>query len=174
MIRRCKRCSFGNVGEGTFCAQCGIQLPPATWWRQHNTLLTLSIIGGFFALCGLCGLLGRLEEKSPNSFSSSVSSPTPPSKSPSPSVSPNPIASPSPTTIVPKVETAKSKETKTQNQNSVIPPTVEASETKTKSTAPKSKPRLSSAGGYIRGPRGGCYYYSSGGSKVYVDRSLCN
>jgi hypothetical protein len=26
----------------------------------------------------------------------------------------------------------------------------------------------------IRGPRGGCYYYSSSGRKVYVDRSLCN
>jgi hypothetical protein len=27
---------------------------------------------------------------------------------------------------------------------------------------------------YIRGPRGGCYYYSGSGRKVYVDRSLCN
>lgn len=27
---------------------------------------------------------------------------------------------------------------------------------------------------YYRGPRGGCYYYSSSGKKVYVDRSLCN
>ncbi len=28
--------------------------------------------------------------------------------------------------------------------------------------------------GYIRGPRGGCYYYSGSGRKVYGDRSLCN
>jgi hypothetical protein len=28
--------------------------------------------------------------------------------------------------------------------------------------------------GYIRGPRGGCYYLSGSGRKVYVDRSLCN
>ena len=28
--------------------------------------------------------------------------------------------------------------------------------------------------GYITGPRGGCYYLSSSGRKVYVDRSLCN
>lgn len=34
--------------------------------------------------------------------------------------------------------------------------------------------RSSSGRGYIRGPRGGCYYYSSSGRKVYVDRSLCN
>lgn len=27
---------------------------------------------------------------------------------------------------------------------------------------------------YIRGSRGGCYYLSSGGTKMYVDRALCN
>ena len=27
---------------------------------------------------------------------------------------------------------------------------------------------------YIRGPRGGCYYISGSGRKVYVDRSMCN
>ncbi len=27
---------------------------------------------------------------------------------------------------------------------------------------------------YHTGPRGGCYYYSASGSKVYVDRSYCN
>ena len=27
---------------------------------------------------------------------------------------------------------------------------------------------------YIRGPRGGCYYVSGSGGKVYVDRSMCN
>lgn len=32
----------------------------------------------------------------------------------------------------------------------------------------------SSGRSYIRGPRGGCYYYSGSGRKVYVDRSLCN
>ena len=26
---------------------------------------------------------------------------------------------------------------------------------------------------YHTGPRGGCYYYTAGGSKVYVDRSYC-
>jgi hypothetical protein len=34
--------------------------------------------------------------------------------------------------------------------------------------------RSSSGRTLIRGPRGGCYYYSSSGSKVYVERSLCN
>lgn len=27
---------------------------------------------------------------------------------------------------------------------------------------------------YYTGPKGGCYYYSSSGKKVYVDRSYCN
>jgi hypothetical protein len=34
--------------------------------------------------------------------------------------------------------------------------------------------RAGSGRTFIRGPRGGCYYYSSSGRKVYVDRSLCN
>jgi Bacterial SH3 domain len=45
-------------------------------------------------------------------------------------------------------------------------------------SAPKrSTPRRSSSrggSGYIRGPRGGCYYINSNGNKTYVDRSLCN
>jgi len=32
----------------------------------------------------------------------------------------------------------------------------------------------SASRGYIRGPRGGCYYISGSGRKVYVDRSMCN
>jgi hypothetical protein len=37
------------------------------------------------------------------------------------------------------------------------------------------RPTRSTAGRvYIRGPRGGCYYISDSGSKVYVDRSVCN
>jgi hypothetical protein len=50
-----------------------------------------------------------------------------------------------------------------QIDNSTIK-TLKSSET----TQPKS------SGKYIRGPRGGCYYITSGGSKEYVDRSLCN
>jgi hypothetical protein len=34
--------------------------------------------------------------------------------------------------------------------------------------------RPSSGREYIRGSRGGCYYLSGSGRKVYVDRSLCN
>ncbi len=34
--------------------------------------------------------------------------------------------------------------------------------------------RKASSRKYIRGPRGGCYYWNSSGNKTYVDRSLCN
>jgi hypothetical protein len=33
--------------------------------------------------------------------------------------------------------------------------------------------RVNSSRNYILGPRGGCYYYSSSGRKVYVDHSFC-
>jgi hypothetical protein len=41
-------------------------------------------------------------------------------------------------------------------------------------TKPRTKRTAPEARRYIRGPRGGCFYYSSGGSKVYVDRGLCS
>lgn len=33
---------------------------------------------------------------------------------------------------------------------------------------------VSKRSGYIRGPRGGCYYINRNGNKTYVSRSLCN
>ncbi len=38
----------------------------------------------------------------------------------------------------------------------------------------QSAPQAAEASGYIRGPRGGCYYINSRGNKTYVNRSLCN
>jgi hypothetical protein len=41
-------------------------------------------------------------------------------------------------------------------------------------STPMPTSRSTSRSGLIRGPRGGCYYYSASGGKVYVDRSMCN
>ena len=44
-------------------------------------------------------------------------------------------------------------------------------------TAPLYSPSTttqSTSPGYIRGPRGGCYYINSRGNKTYVSRSLCD
>ncbi|MGC4231472.1 MAG: DUF3157 family protein [Niabella sp.] len=50
-----------------------------------------------------------------------------------------------------------------------------SSSKKSSTVAKKTTTRKANAGrAYYRGPRGGCYYYTSGGSKVYVDRSYCN
>jgi RNase adaptor protein for sRNA GlmZ degradation len=40
--------------------------------------------------------------------------------------------------------------------------------------APSTTPQLSTNSSYMRGPRGGCYTFSSSGRKRYVDRSICN
>jgi len=41
-------------------------------------------------------------------------------------------------------------------------------------TAPITAQQFPRSNRYIRGPRGGCYYLSVSGRKVYVDRGLCN
>ena len=38
----------------------------------------------------------------------------------------------------------------------------------------KLTPQYNAGRKYYRGPRGGCYYYSASGKKVYVDHSYCN
>ena len=42
------------------------------------------------------------------------------------------------------------------------------------SSTETSTPITGADRGYIRGPRGGCYYISGSGRKVYVDRGMCN
>jgi hypothetical protein len=45
-------------------------------------------------------------------------------------------------------------------------------ETPSYSELPKTS--SASSNGYIRGPRGGCYYINSRGNKAYAERGLCN
>jgi uncharacterized protein YgiM (DUF1202 family) len=40
--------------------------------------------------------------------------------------------------------------------------------------ATPTAPQGTQSRGYIRGPRGGCYYINSRGNKTYVDRGLCS
>jgi hypothetical protein len=46
--------------------------------------------------------------------------------------------------------------------------------TPTETDSVPEQTRSTAVRGYIRGPRGGCYYVSGSGRKVYVDRSMCN
>ena len=54
------------------------------------------------------------------------------------------------------------------------PPTRVYDDVRQSASTPMSTSRSTSRSGLIRGPRGGCYYYSASGGKVYVDRSMCN
>lgn len=53
--------------------------------------------------------------------------------------------------------------------NSSIQPRTDSTYGKTPAKTKKTNQRR-----YITGPKGGCYYINSQGSKVYVDRSYCN
>jgi hypothetical protein len=58
-------------------------------------------------------------------------------------------------------------------QRAVVRPTYRPS-TRSSSSGTGTKHISKSSRRYIRGPRGGCYYLSGSGKKVYVSRSLCN
>ena len=67
-------------------------------------------------------------------------------------------------------------------QSTIIPPPQPATQSRAAESAPKpvalssDKPATqtgTAALTYIKGPRGGCYYLSSSGAKVYVDKKNC-
>lgn len=61
-------------------------------------------------------------------------------------------------------------------QSTIVPEAKPVALAETKPTA-SSKPAASTTTGtrvYQKGPRGGCYYINSSGSKVYVDHKFCN
>ncbi len=72
-------------------------------------------------------------------------------------------------TTVPKpvAETGKSP---SSDSKAVIPSTAQPLGTEAASTSP----RTTESRTYLRGPRGGCYYLSSAGKKIYVDHGKCN
>jgi len=71
-------------------------------------------------------------------------------------------------------------------QSTVVPPPQPAQQTQSVAPAPKpaalssEKPtaetntNASTTRTYVKGPRGGCYYLNTSGSKVYVDKKFCS
>ena len=71
-------------------------------------------------------------------------------------------------------------------QSTVVPPPQPAPQTQSVAPAPKpaalssEKPtaetntNASTTRTYVKGPRGGCYYLNTSGSKVYVDKKFCS
>ncbi|MGH9947377.1 MAG: thermonuclease family protein [Pyrinomonadaceae bacterium] len=59
-------------------------------------------------------------------------------------------------------------------QSEVRPVTSQRNVEPTRTPKPDAVKTESPGPAYVRGPRGGCFYINSKGSKVYVDRSICN
>jgi hypothetical protein len=60
-----------------------------------------------------------------------------------------------------------------QNTNVNTPMRIQTAQQEASSTNGRQI-RRPTGNDYIRGPRGGCYYLSASGRKIYVDRGLCN
>ena len=69
-------------------------------------------------------------------------------------------------TVFPRTDKAESSKT--------TPATTPSVSSLQQNTPPVGSRVQRSATQYMRGPRGGCYYLSSSGRKVYVSRDLCN
>lgn len=63
--------------------------------------------------------------------------------------------------------------TETPRQQTVVPDQPSAPSLPRRESSAETPPRTTSGNrSYIRGPRGGCYYYSGSGRKVYVEPSV--
>jgi len=82
---------------------------------------------------------------------------------------PNPATQLVDHTSVPELEAAISKE----NNPTILPSESPSGQNETASPQPDKLP-ATAARKYVRGPRGGCYYITSSGTKAYVDRSACD
>ena len=66
-------------------------------------------------------------------------------------------------------------------QSTIVPPPQPATRSQSAESTPKpvelasakAAPSSSASRTYVKGPRGGCYYLNSSGSKVYVDKKNC-
>lgn len=162
----CPKCSLANRLDKVMCLHCRTPRPaissqPTFTDRQiKDGAIALGIVG----IVGLCGLMVVL---------SSVNMgprPSQPAALLAPRATPISIPSPSPTPSPAKPTNGK----KTTKQAEPVPagPPVTYGYTDPAPAAPSRRP--ATRGGYIRGPRGGCYYINRNGNKTYVDRSLCN
>lgn len=168
---RCSNCSALNPAENNFCGNCGgggmqdVLQPAPTYamsdvtTSRNSFLLLIGIVGGIVAFALICGGLrfgtpATNSQTTPRSLytNSAASSPTP-----------NPTATPG------KSNTMKPAKTPTTGPETRI-----GSAYPDSPTSPSTRRSTQNAGGFIRGPRGGCYYINGSGNKTYVSRSMCN
>lgn len=178
-MKQCPRCRAPNANDAIFCSHCGYSPPPAKTPPVVRTAqskpfplyakIYIAVVGGslFALVIGIAIFGGRIKEKKETEVKK-VAEKTVVNKSdlaPTPTPSPDSFTSkaiastpkPTPNAIVNKVETKKQIK---ENQIADAPPPI------------FTKPKTDNY--YHLGPRGGCYVYTSGGKKRYVDRSLCH
>lgn len=187
-VWECGRCHSLAPAVNNFCGNCGAHSASAIYHHnapemhphpvsnsnvvRNSWLLLGGILVGVIGLCAFAGLISSPRPAPTNSMQSSQPRPIA-----VPEASPSPASS---------LTTLKGK-ARNKKATPVPSPPIQA-ETSTP-YSPYSRPdtsqgRLSSRrgsgemtatrSGYIRGPRGGCYYINSRGNKTYVDRSRCN
>lgn len=163
----CWWCGTENKSADALCAQCGVPFDHKMQAASKPGLLgnykTLVIEAAVLLICLVVVNnnfeQAQLQEYTPTYSNSSITAPSP---------------SPTPTPT-PKQKPKQSNRRSQLDKGQPLLPTEQAPSPDIPSDALAPAPRQSGANsGYIRGPRGGCYYYSSSGRKVYVDRSLCN
>jgi hypothetical protein len=170
----CPNCGFENVHGRQTCSYCQYFNAPYQPHRfqygsapSSNTTAWVTAMGGGVALaivlgfCGICGLMSIVtpDRSAPGSVQSTKPVAVVTTPSPTPTVSPTPTRKGKKGKAANKVE---------QDPLYAVPPAVPSydRQQQTYSRQPRSN-------GFIRGPRGGCYYINSRGNKTYVDRSLC-
>lgn len=151
---QCKQCNALNLPDAEICTNCRNILIPKKKTSLWIGLVALIVV--IFLPCFCCNYLrdkgaqDRLNQPSstPNQFMSNFTNVTP---MPSPTVN----------------KSTKNVKNKLKSKSSIL------GESANNSTY--IMPKSSSGGnGYFTGPRGGCYTYSAGGRKRYVDHSYCN
>jgi hypothetical protein len=170
----CWWCGISNKSAEGICSHCDAPLDQkmqgvskAGFWGNSKTIVWEALI----LLAVLITLISNLEK-----FGQAESTPS----------YSNPVtrSSPSPTPSSTPKSKQKSSSHRSQSINKEYPllptenapsPNIQADtlSPNSRTTIIPKRSSTSSSSGYILGPRGGCYYYSSSGSKVYVDHSYC-
>jgi len=161
----CWWCGTENKSAGASCARCGApfdqRMRPASGPGLLANYKTLLVEAALLLVCLVAVNNGfeqsLLKEYKPSYSNSSLATPSP---------------SPTPT-VTPKQKPKQPRRRSQIDKEYPLLPTEQAPSPDIPAEVTSGGVSRTVSGGYIRGPRGGCYYISGSGRKMYVDRSLC-
>jgi hypothetical protein len=161
----CWWCGTENKSADAPCSHCGAPFDPKMQAASKPGLLgnykTLIIEAAVLVIC-LVAVNNKFEQSQLQEYTPSYSNSS--VTTPSPTPSPTPKQKPKQAGRRSRIDKEQPLLPTEQAPSPDIPP----------DKSSQGSRGVSSSSGYIRGPRGGCYYYSGSGRKVYVDRNLCN